>query len=334
MTVRGIRSKLVGVTLLAAVTGLTVINLPLHNFIVSRTVSASAQVMEPDFAFNEFLIENSHFTLPFHLVDGLPLIDGQVNDIPGKFLFDTGTHFPFFLNNHRLPLARDTFLVRGPTASGQELVIYRQDSPIESITLADQITFEEVRSLPHANWSFVEQELVEGFLGTAGYGFNRNYLFIINYDTQIIDFYALTQDEATLDSYLNPERIVAVLNFEPTGAEGNIPAVEFTIGNEQILGIFDTGDHGTLKLAETLKTRLEQEGYLVTAPQDFLYGTYEPYEGANLKGLHYGSQPLTEMHNLRLEVGDENQIVLGYQFLKNYVTAWNYNDRTITLLKR
>jgi len=37
---------------------------------------------------------------------------------------------------------------------------------------------------------------------------------------------------------------------------------------------------------------------------------------------------------LRLEVGEENQLVLGYQFLKNYVTAWNYQDQTITLLKR
>jgi len=53
-----------------------------------------------------------------------------------------------------------------------------------------------------------------------------------------------------------------------------------------------------------------------------------------LKKLQYGDQPLVDLHNLRLEIGDENQLVLGYQFLKNYVTAWNYQDQTITLLKR
>jgi len=138
MTVRGILSKLVRVTLLTIVVGVAFVNLPSHHFSVSRAVPVQTQTIEPSFPFNEFLIETPHFTLPFHLIDGLPVIDGQVNEIPGKFLFDTGTHFAFFLNNHRLPLAKDTFLARGPTASGQELVLYRQDGPVESITLASR----------------------------------------------------------------------------------------------------------------------------------------------------------------------------------------------------
>ena len=28
------------------------------------------------------------------------------------------------------------------------------------------------------------------------------------------------------------------------------------------------------------------------------------------------TQPLVDLHNLRLEIGDENQLVLGYQFFK------------------
>jgi hypothetical protein len=329
-----IQSRFIRVFLLAAVAGLLAISFSLPQPPLSLAPSVRAQASEPGFSFNEFLIEKPHFTLPFHLVDGLLIIDGQVNGVSGKFLFDTGTHFPFFLNNHRLLLSRDTFLARGTTASGQELVLYQQDSPVESITLADQITFEAVRSLPHTDWSFVEQALVESFLGTVGYGFNRNYRFVINYDTQIIDFYSLNQDDETLANALSLEQVVAILNFEPTGAEGNLPAVEFTIGDTPILGMFDTGDHGTLKLTQTLKTQLEREGYLTADDQDFLYGTYEPYVRATLKGLHHGDQPLADLHNLRLEVGEENQLVLGYQFLKHYVTAWDYQDQTITLLKR
>jgi hypothetical protein len=272
-----IQSRFIRVFLLAAITGLLIISFSLPQTPSSLTTPVQAQTREPGFTFNEFLIETPHFTLPFHLVDGLPLIDGQVNEIPGKFLFDTGTHFAFFLNNHRLLLSRDTFLARGTTASGQELVLYQQDSPVESITLADQVTFEEVRSLPHTDWSFVEQALVEEFLGTVGYGFNRNYWFVIDYDTQIIDFYSLNRDDETLANALSLDRAVAILNFEPTGAEGNLPAVEFTIGDTPIIGMFDTGDHGTLKLTQTLKTQLEREGYLTADDQDFLYGTYEPY---------------------------------------------------------
>jgi hypothetical protein len=166
-------------------------------------------------------------------------------------------------------------------------VLYQQDGPVESITLADQITFKEVRSLPHTDWSFVEQSLVEEFLGTVGHGFNHNYLFGIDYDTQIIDFYSLDQDAETLANGLSSEQVVAVLKFEPTDAEGNMPAVEFSIGNILILGVFDTGDHGTLTLTGTLKIQLEQAGYLAINNQDFLYGTYEPYVRGTLRGLQY-----------------------------------------------
>jgi len=103
-----IQSRLIRVFLLAATTGLLIISFSLPQIPSSLTIPVQAQTREPGFTFNEFLIETPHFTLPFHLVNGLPLINGRVNNIPGKFLFDTGTHFAFFLNNHRLPLSIDT----------------------------------------------------------------------------------------------------------------------------------------------------------------------------------------------------------------------------------
>lgn len=289
---------------------------------------------ETAFSANEYLAEAARFTLPFRLIDGLPVIDGRVNGIEGKFLFDTGTHFAFFLNNQRLPLAKDTYLTQGTTASGQEVVLYSQDEPIALIELADTVRFENARSLPHTDWSFVEQGLVERFLGTVGYGFNRNYLFVVDYDSQIIDFYALNQDEATLATVFSLDDIIATLDFVPTNDNGNIPQVNFTIQDEAIAGIFDTGDHGTLTLTTAMKTRLEQMGRLSCAEADFLYGVYEPYTRCSLRGLQYGEHSLADLHNLHLKIGEENQLVLGYQFLKNYVSAWNYSNRTITLLKR
>ena len=93
-----IQSRLIRVFLLAATTGLLIISFSLPQIPSSLTIPVQAQTREPGFTFNEFLIETPHFTLPFHLVNGLPLINGRVNNIPGKFLFDTGTHFAFFLN--------------------------------------------------------------------------------------------------------------------------------------------------------------------------------------------------------------------------------------------
>jgi hypothetical protein len=288
---------------------------------------------DPVLTLNEYWVDTPHITLPFHLIDGLLMIEGQVNNIPGRFLFDTGTPFPFFLNNNLLPLSQDSLLVIGTTASGQELVLYTQNDPIEVIELAEQIRFEDVRSLPHADWSFVEQILGERFLGTVGYGFSRNYLFVINYDMQTIDLYSLNQEDTFLAHEITPERIITTLNFE-IDVEGHIPEIELFIGDEQIKGVFDTGDHGTLVVTEETKTTLERAGYLNIGSSDYLYGIYEPYTHCTLTGLSYDNQTLTTIHNLQLETGDENRLVLGYQFLKHYITAWNYKSQTITLLSR
>jgi hypothetical protein len=319
--------------MLALVTSLLVIGGPAAKGMAYRPI-VKAQSQVSVFGFNEYLAETARFTLPFHLVDGLILIDGEVEGVPGKFMFDTGTQFPFFLNNHRLPLAKDTFLAQGTTASGQELVLYTQNEAIDWIELADQIRFEQVRSLPHTDWSFVEAALVPDFLGTLGHGFNGNYLFVIDYDAQTIDFYSLEQTESVLATSLDPDRILATLNFVPTDEKGNMPGVELTIGDRAIAGVFDTGDHGTLELTAATQKALVEAGYLTVEPADYLYGTYEPYTRCRLTGLQYGDQTLADLHNLRLITGEENRLMLGYQFLKNYVTAWNYQNQTITLLKR
>jgi hypothetical protein len=73
---------------------------------------------KPIFASNEFLVGPPRFTLPFYLFNGHIMIDGAVNGRRGKFMFDTGTGFPFLLNNHYLGLAKDQFIARGSAGSG------------------------------------------------------------------------------------------------------------------------------------------------------------------------------------------------------------------------
>jgi hypothetical protein len=57
---------------------------------------------------------------PFHLVNGYILVEAKVNNIKGKFVFDTGTPLNFMLNNNLIPLDKDTFLTTGR----QDLVRY------------------------------------------------------------------------------------------------------------------------------------------------------------------------------------------------------------------
>lgn len=286
------------------------------------------------FALNQYLVSQPTFTLPFHLYNGHMLIDGAVNGRAGKFLFDTGTEFPFFFNNHFLALSKDQLIGRGHTGSGQEMVLYRQEAPVLTVEIADQIRFEHLPAQIHTDWGFLaEAYSIPSFLGSIGHGFNQNYVFVIDYDAQTIVFHAQNEDGNFLARVIDPARVVTTFEFTPTGVDGKMPELELRIGNEAITAFFDTGNLGSLELTEATKTALEKLGHLSLLSSDYAYGRHEPNTRASLKGLHHGPHLLHDARNLSFKTGSKNRLGLGFHFMKNYVSIWNYKHRTLTLLR-
>ena len=288
---------------------------------------------KPIFASNEFLVGPPRFTLPFYLFNGHIMIDGAVNGRCGKFMFDTGTGFPFLLNNHYLGLAKDQFIARGSAGSGQEIVLHRQTAPIDSIELGQPIRLEKPAGLLHANWDFLEQAYTPHFLGSIGHGFNRHYLFVIDYGQQTIDFHRLDQPLDALAKVIDPARLVTLFDFTPVGTEGNLPEVELRVGDEPMTAYFDTGNPGSLELSESMKDRLVQRGDLILTRSEYTFGQYAPRFFARLKRLNHGGQALHDADNLSFTIGPKNRIGLGYHFLKHYVSAWDYPQKTLLLLQ-
>jgi predicted aspartyl protease len=301
-------------------------------FMLVVIVSLSNAKAADNSSANNYSMNKSDFTLPFHLIDGYIFIDAQVNNRKGKFMFDTGTPFTFLVNNHFIPLAKDNYLAEGSAESGQFLVLYTQNKAV-SVNLMEQIKFDKLKSLPHTNFNFIQKAVLNDFLGMAGHGFNKDYLFIINYDNQTIDFHSFKQDDKTLSGYINKDKIISTLPFT-TKDDGRKPEIFFLIDNEKITGLFDTGNLGTITLTQEMKSRLETGGYLTVTRQEYSYGRYEPYLSATLRKLSINNQTLYDIHNLQFQIGKVNEIGLGYQFLKHYVSAWDYKNKTIALLKK
>lgn len=275
------------------------------------------------------------FTLPFLLLNTHIMIDGTVNGIKGRFLFDTGTEFAFFLNNDTLPLAKDQLVAKGQTASGQAMAIYRQNAPIAELTVGEQLHFTKLQGQLHSGWGFLQDAYgMNSFLGSIGHGFSRNYQFTIDYDQQTIAFQAPEQPEATLPGSFAPCDIIARLDFIPSGVDGKIPEVTLQIGKQAITGFFDTGNPGSLELTEATRDQLAEEGLLTLASSEHAYGIHDPHQRANLNGLYAGQVALADLRNLTFTTGQRNRLGLGYQFLKHYISVWNAKNRTITLLKR
>lgn len=280
---------------------------------------------------NRYTVDLPHTILPFHLLNGYIMMDANVNGVKGKMMFDTGTEFPFLLNNHRINLSPDALLGKGKTGSGQEVVLYRQNEAIKMIDFGHNIHFTNIEGLIHNNFHYVDEGLDITFLGTCGHGFNRNYEFALNYDNQTIDLYSLAQTQRY--EYKKSDR-VATMHFNPTGVDGKIPEITVSAGKHRLSGFFDTGNTGTLELTQELKDSLIREGHLIVDKGHYINGIPTPYMRATLKGLVYNGVSLSTIHNLYLTIGTKNRLGMGYGFLKNYISVWNYKERTIILLKR
>ncbi len=276
-----------------------------------------------------------NFTLPFFLLNTHIMIDGTVNGKKGRFLFDTGTEFAFFLNNETLPLAKDQLVAKGHTGSGQAMAIYRQKLPIAELTMGRQLRFTELQGPLHTGWGFLQEAYgMNSFLGSVGHAFSRNYQFTIDYDQQTIAFQALDQPGSLSLGTFTADDIVACIEFTPSGVDGKIPEADLQIGDQVITGFFDTGNPGSLELTEASRDQLIQKGLLTLSASDYAYGSYGPHQNAHLKGLRIGQVALADLRNLTFRTGQRNRLGLGYQFLKHYISVWNAKTRTITLLKR
>jgi len=214
-------------------------------------------------------------------------------------------------------------------------VIQRQDEPIARVDLGDQVGLVDVRDVIHTNWGFLSEAYgVPAFLGSIGHAFNRNYLFVIDYDLQTIAFHEFGHEETALADAVGSGGRVIAMPFTPVGVGGKMPEIELRVGDRTITASFDTGSAGSLELTDEMRDDLQQRGHLTLTATDFAYGMRSPREVASLVDVGFGAQALPSLYPLGFSSGTRNHIVLGYHFLQDFISVWDHKRRTITLIER
>ena len=282
-----------------------------------QTASALSSV-ETDEPVARLIVQGDTVTLPMHVTNGYVFLDGRVGDRAGAFMFDTGSPFSFFLNNNYLPLELTNRIGSGATGSGQQLTVYQHDN-VGPITVGG-VALYHVGVVRSANFGFIEHGIRPDFLGFTGFALIRDYEFVIDYDRQAIDLYRTGENGDPVVRHVNPDEVVATLTFR-TDTE-QVPLVTFAVDGVQIEASFDCGSPGGLSLMAETRQALESSGRLQST------------EGAHtLSGLTYNGITLS-VEFPRVAEGETNTMSMGYSFLREYRSVWNYRRHTITLLRR
>lgn len=254
----------------------------------------------------------------FRVVSGYMLAEGNVNGIAGYFLIDTGTPFLFFINNHYVPLPGKRVLQQGQAASGEAFTMCLADSL--DVEVKGLGSFAGQKNVVNAGFQFLEDAVCGQFLGFLGYKAFEDNVFSIDYDACRITVYDKGEcPQSDLQHYTQ----VATIRFTVDDAAPQLPLTDCKIGEHPLQAFFDTGTMGQLKLTAALKEQLIAEGLLALEGRT---GTVSGLELAGAKPKPLGEQDCTD---------DSSDLVgLGYAFLSQYITIWNYREKTIELWRR
>lgn len=275
-------------------------------------------------------------SIPFHLVDGFILVEAEINGKRGKLMFDTGNPNNLLLNNNYLELNKGNKISSGMVGSGQKIEVYQDE--VNSVNLGLDYKMGS-QIIQHADFSFTQIGITSDMMGFLGYDFIKDYEFMIDYDNQIIEMYLISENQE--NKFYNEDDIVVELNFS-TPFMPNIPYVDFVCNGKKITANFDTGNQGNLNLSKNKIKEFVKSGIINEIQSNGVYGQSAKVTKYTIDDLNYNSVKLDKIKSMmnNKESGIPNtkeskfDVGVGYQFLKNYRSIWNFSTKKIILLSR
>jgi len=301
-----------------------------ENFkIQSLAIDYESKLMDVHNQLNrEIILKNKYLELPF-IVGGnqFILVEGEVNGIKGRFMFDTGKPTLFILNNSYLDLPKETkrpsFVVGG---SDKEFEVFSCDNSIKNIKFGGEKLSTNLNNLEHTDLSF--DNFGTEFLGIMGFGVFHNYEIVINYKRQVLELYLLNEEGES--DYRPTSKEITNFKFETPFAD-HLPVVPFIWGGKEMVGYFDTGaDCAAIITKKTKKELMDNKVLELKNQQGDFYTMHKIfYNDIELKEIDHASV-FTEMLNMP-GGRSENIISIGYSFFKDYITVWNFKKKEIRL---
>lgn len=276
----------------------------------------------------EMRLEGGKVSIPFTMVGPYPFVQGVANGVSGKFLLDTGARGALSLNHHRIPMTGGKSIGSGSFGSGEtyEVLLHDKAGPIA----VDSLNFAEVTNVPSQDARQLER-ITPDFIGWFGYFAWDGYALKMDYREGVATFY-----KRGAEDFLAGEKILTVIPYEVRKLDNN-PIMFVELGGVRFQTVLDTGQYGRVFTDAATQERLERGGWLKRSaidPEAF------DLEGGELPGgmkislremvVDHGTFPAAAP----LGMESPNILSLGFAFLHQYKTVWDYPNKKIYLLQR
>lgn len=310
-------------------------NLPicLFSLLLCHSI-AKAQVFE-----KTAVLHGDSVVFPITLINAYPFISGTVNGVEGKFMFDTGTPVSILLNDDLVKLPNKKAKGIGQAGSGQSFKTSISDS-IQEIKLINGITYRNLENILSQNFDLLQKNISPDFLGFIGHEFFKGYIFKIDYILRKVTFYKNSDERSRSKDYLANEKVLAVIDFE-TRKLPNHPMVNLKIDGVNVLGSFDTGQNGSLQLDDSSSRILKSKGSVSNSGIDSTRDTLLKVKNIimdgklkfSLKGVEYTTLEQNQVSTKALSITEHNRMTIGFRFLSQYKTVWDYAAKKIYILE-
>lgn len=299
------------------------------NLVVAPAASAQDVPRGPAIA-PEFRLHGDTVSIPFVMVREFPFIEAEVNGVKGKLLLDTGALDALILNHNHIALPEGRILGQGNFGSGQTFQMVLRPS-LDSIRLPGGIEYGRVTTFRSQDAAQLER-ITPDFLGWLGYSFWDGYAVKFDYKASKATFY-----KGGPKAFLKGETVIAAIPFTTPKLPNN-PVMTAWIGDMAFETVLDTGQYGNvfadkatldrLQAAKAIKPAAGEDGAFDVAALRFVKGPAVPLARLATHPIE-GAAPFAET----IGVSSPRIMSLGYAFLHQYKSVWDYPNKTLYLLK-
>ena len=268
---------------------------------------------------------------PLQISQGYPMVRGQVGDVAGYFMLDTGTPWGLLLNRGRVTLPDTRFVLTATSGSGQSFEVV-QAAQMPPVVLHGQ-TWAQVRSVQAADLGFFERGTGIGpFLGFIGANFLADTVLPLDYARRVAVIRRVRPDTgaplAELPPGMSGGPVLATVAYR--GDAPSFPVFDALVGATPVRVMLDSGNPGATFdagwLAELRSAGAAQAFSQIDA--ETTYRTVPLQIGALTVPMQ---DAVASDEPLKVAGQAEPRLVkLGYTLLNRYGVTWNYRLQTMS----